>query len=282
MQQPPPSVRSLESTNNCSDTNWYWHPDEQKCARGLGALGISFSELPDCCKQEFGENACDWHDECNHPSLEQPVDVVEASDAPAEVEQTFFEAYHHGGNSNSVRVSTKAAKSSPSKSSKTGYITKMETAGIHVRMKGGGDSTGFRSPLGALGDPNTVQVWQYGPFRIDAFCDKPKGERKGPRESYLGMELIITAPDNEDLYLIGQSMDINHWTSNYDYESSNSYDDDRCVGTQGDCHKLLAGESTIIEMMDANHFFGGEYSDYGTKSGKRFKDGSAFYASEYI
>lgn len=123
--------------SNCSDTNWYWHPDEQKCARGLGALGISFSELPDCCKQAFGDNACDWHDECNHvPSSEQPVDVVEASDAPVEVEQTFFEAYHHGGNSNSVRVSTKAAKSSPSKSSKTGYITKMETAGIHVRMKG--------------------------------------------------------------------------------------------------------------------------------------------------
>lgn len=78
------------------------------------------------------------HNECHVPSLEQPVDVVEAtSDAPVEVEQTFFEAYHHGGNSNSVSVSTKAAKSSPSKSSKTtGYITKMETAGIHVRMKG--------------------------------------------------------------------------------------------------------------------------------------------------
>jgi len=231
----------LESTNDCSDTSWYWHPDEQKCARGLGALGISFSELPDCCKQAFGENACDWHDECNHvPSLEQPVDAVEASDASVEVEQTFFEAYHHGGNSNSVSVSTKAAKSSPSKSSKTGYITKMETAGIHVRMKGGGDSTGFRP---ALGEPNTVNVWRYGPYRIDAFCDKPKGENQGPRESRLGVELTITAPDNENLYLIGQSMDIYHWTNNYD--NGNSFDDDRCLGNS-DCHKLLAGDSQSL------------------------------------
>ena len=117
---------------------------------------------------------------------------------------------------------------------------------------------------------------QYG---IDAFCDKPKRPGQlGPRE-YLGMKLIITAPDNEDLYLIGQSMDIFHWTNNYDYYG-NSFDEDRC-GNNDNCHKLLAGESTIIEMMNANHFFGGEVSDYRAKSRKIWKDGSAFYASEY-
>lgn len=143
-------------------------------------------------------------------------------------------------------------------------------------LSGDGDSTGIRS---ALGDPNTVQVWQYGPFRIDAYCDKPKGRSGGPRDSYLGMELIITASDNEDLYLIGQSMDIYHWTNNYD--NGNTFDDDRCGGNNNNCHKLLAGESTIIEMMNANHFFGGEFSDYRAKSAKFWKDGSAFYASEY-
>ena len=82
-------------SNDCSDTNWYWHPNEQKCARGKGALGISFSELSACCKQVFGENGCDWHDECKR---KQP-DVVETSDGPVEVDNEEFFKFYDNDNS---------------------------------------------------------------------------------------------------------------------------------------------------------------------------------------
>ena len=86
-------------SNDCSDTNWYWHPDEQKCARGKGALGISFSELSACCKEVFGENGCDWHDECKR---KQP-DVVETSDGPVEVDnEEFFKFYDNDNSASSV------------------------------------------------------------------------------------------------------------------------------------------------------------------------------------
>ena len=71
-----------------------------------------------CCKQAFGENGCDWHDECYDISSEEHYVVDEASDGPVEVtDKTFFKFYDNEMAATDSIISEKGA--TLSKSSKS-------------------------------------------------------------------------------------------------------------------------------------------------------------------